>query len=784
METTNNNNRSGVTDVKDFIFLCLDKWKWFVLSAFIFVALTVLYLLATEPRYERTASIMIKEEDQTSSMLSGQLGAFSSMGLFNNTSNVSNELLALKSPAVVMEVVKTLNLDMNYSKRKGLRRVTLYGKTLPVNVQIGGLTDDDRVEMKIKFGKDGTYTVSHMKKNKTDYDGEVSGRLNGKTASPVGPITVTPTAYYKDQCDSTIKIVREEPYVMTEACIKSFSADISEEDATVIDINYKDVIIERSIDFINTLINVYKQNWMDDKNQLAQSTSKFINERLRVLEHDLGHVDSDISSYKSKHLMPDVVETTKMYMKEANETTAKLVALNNQLYMANYVRDYLRDNSNRNQLLPVNMLSESKAVEEQIAQYNVLQLRRNNTANNSSPTNPMVKEMDEQLAAMRTVILASLGNAISQLQIQINGLQASRDRSNAQIASTPTQAKDLLSVERQQKVMQELYIYLLQKREENELSQAFTAYNTRLICPPMGSKKPISPKKIRLLLLALLFGLALPAFIFYLKEKFNTAVRGKQDLTNLATPFIGEIPLHSTKKKDSEGKHIVVKPQTRNIINEAFRVIRTNLEFMANSHQNAKVLLLTSINPGSGKTFVTMNLSSTFAIKGKRVITLDLDIRKASLSEYVGSPKKGITNYLTGQTDDWKSLIKHNADCEQLDVIPVGTLPPNPAELLANGRLQHLIETLREEYDLIFIDSAPVDIVADTNIIADQADMTLFVIRSGLLERSMLPVVESFYTEKKLKNMALILNGTEVTTGRHRSGYGYGYGYGSYTKED
>lgn len=784
METTNNNNRSGVTDVKDFIFLCLDKWKWFVLSAFIFVALTVLYLLATEPRFERTASIMIKEEDQTSSMLSGQLGAFSSMGLFNNTSNVSNELLALKSPAVVMEVVKTLNLDMNYSKRKGLRRVTLYGKTLPVNVQIGGLTDDDRVEMKIKFGKDGTYTVSHMKKNKTDYDGEVSGCLNGKTASPVGPITVTPTAYYKDQCDSTIKIVREEPYVMTEACIKSFSADISEEDATVIDINYKDVIIERSIDFINTLINVYKQNWMDDKNQLAQSTSKFIDERLRVLEHDLGHVDSDISSYKSKHLMPDVVETTKMYMKEANETTAKLVALNNQLYMANYVRDYLRDNSNRNQLLPVNMLSESKAVEEQIAQYNVLQLRRNNTANNSSPTNPMVKEMDEQLAAMRTVILASLGNAISQLQIQINGLQASRDRSNAQIASTPTQAKDLLSVERQQKVMQELYIYLLQKREENELSQAFTAYNTRLICPPMGSKKPISPKKIRLLLLALLFGLALPAFIFYLKEKFNTAVRGKQDLTNLATPFIGEIPLHSTKKKDSEGKHIVVKPQTRNIINEAFRVIRTNLEFMANSHQNAKVLLLTSINPGSGKTFVTMNLSSTFAIKGKRVITLDLDIRKASLSEYVGSPKKGITNYLTGQTDDWKSLIKHNADCEQLDVIPVGTLPPNPAELLANGRLQHLIETLREEYDLIFIDSAPVDIVADTNIIADQADMTLFVIRSGLLERSMLPVVESFYTEKKLKNMALILNGTEVTTGRHRSGYGYGYGYGSYTKED
>ena len=785
---TEQNTRTNTDsmNLKDFFYLCLDKWKWFLLSVVVFVALTLLYLFSTEFVYERTAQVMIKEDDQTSSMLGGQLGgALSGMGLFNTTSNVSNELLALKSPAVVYEVVHRLKLDYNYSKRKGLRDVTLYGKTLPIEVTIDGLTEDDHVEMDITFGTGGQFTISDMKHNKTDYDDEVKGKMNAAVQTPVGNVTVRPTSYYTDQKDSVISVVREEPYIVTEGCIKRFSADISEEDATVIDINFKDVSIERINDFINMLIEVYKEYWMNDKNQLALSTSKFIDERLGVIEHDLGHVDNNISAYKSKHLMPDVVETTKIFMKEATEAEGKLVMLRNELYMATYIRDYLRDNSAKNQLLPSNMLSQSKAVEEQIAQYNALQLRRNSTAQSSSTENPIVAEMDSQLAAMRGAIMASLNNAIGQLQIQIKGLENNKQKNNAQIASTPIQAKDLLSVERQQRVLQELYIFLLQKREENELTQAFTAYNTRIICPPMGSKKPISPKRLRLLALMMLIGLAVPAAVFWMKEKFNTTVRGKQDLTNLATPFIGEIPLRQGKKKDGDKNRILVKPQTRNIINEAFRVIRTNLEFMSNSHANAKVVLLTSINPGSGKTFITMNLSSTFAIKGKHVITIDLDIRKASLSEYVGNPKKGITNYLTGQEDDWKSLIKHNPDCPTLDIIPVGTLPPNPAELLANGRLQSLITELRSVYDMVFLDSAPVDIVADTNIIADQADMTLFVIRSGLLERNMLPVIERFYTEKKLKNMALILNGTKVTTGRHhRQGYGYGYGYGSYTKEE
>ena len=297
-------------NLKDFFYLCLDKWKWFLLSIAVFVALTLLYLFSTESVYERMAQVMIKEDDQTSSMLGGQLGgALSGMGLFNNTSNVSNELLAMKSPAVVYEVVRRLKLDYDYSKRKGLRDVTLYGKTLPVEVTIDGLTDDDHVELDLHFGSGGQFTITDMKRNKTEYDDEVKGKLNAAVQTPVGNVTVRPTDYYTDQKDSVISVVREEPYIVTEGCIKRFSADISEEDATVIDISFKDVSIQRINDFINMLIEVYKEYWMNDKNQLALSTSKFIDERLGVIERDLGLVDNNISAYKSKHLMPDIVET-------------------------------------------------------------------------------------------------------------------------------------------------------------------------------------------------------------------------------------------------------------------------------------------------------------------------------------------------------------------------------------------------------------------------------------------------------------------------------------------
>ena len=344
-------------------------------------------------------------------------------------------------------------------------------------------------------------------------------------------------------------------------------------------------------------------------------------------------------------------------------------------------------------------------------------------------------------------------------------------------------------MERQQKVKEELYLYLLQKREENELSQAFTAYNTRLITAPRGSMFPTAPRKMNILLVAFAVGLLVPAVGIFMKENMNTKVRGRKDLENLSIPFIGEIPQYSgTKKKWWEFKHrkrqdmktIVVNEGNRNIINEAFRVLRSNMDFMASKDNNQHVFVLTSFNPGSGKSFLAINIAISFAIKKKKILVIDGDLRHRTVSSYVDSPNKGLSDYLNNQIEDWKKIIVSYKGYTNLHILPIGTVPPNPTELLEDSKLAMLIEALRPEYDYIFIDCPPVDIVADAQIIEKWADRTIFVVRSGLLDRSMLSELENMYTGKRFKNLSMILNGTESTGGRYGYRYGYHYGYASY----
>ena len=461
--------------------------------------------------------------------------------------------------------------------------------------------------------------------------------------------------------------------------------------------------------------------------------------------------------------------------------------------MTRYIRNYLTDETNKFHLLPANSGVVNSNLSTQIAEYNNKLLERNSLVSHSSVKNPLVKEMDASLNALRNALVSSIDNQLVSLNAQIKSQQNYRGQVTSQIASNPNQAKYLLSVERQQKVKESLYLYLLQKREENELSQAFTAYNTRIINMPGGSMAPVAPVKKNILLVAFALGLLIPVVIIFMAEIMNTAIRGRKDLENLTIPFVGEIPLGFRKKKFSrkvqeQNTAIVVKEKSRNVINEAFRVVRTNLEFMQNKEADSHVIMVTSANPGSGKTFISFNLSACLGIKGKRVIVIDLDLRKGSLSQYVNKPKKGISDYLAGDVDDIKEVIVKPAGDAKLDIVPVGTMPPNPTELLFSERLEQLIAGLRKEYDYIFIDCPPVEIVADAAIINKLADMTLFVVRAGLLDRSMLPEIEKFYTDKKYKNMSLILNGTDSGSGRYgyKYGYKYGYhyGYAGYTKEE
>ena len=385
--------------------------------------------------------------------------------------------------------------------------------------------------------------------------------------------------------------------------------------------------------------------------------------------------------------------------------------------------------------------------------------------------------------------MQSIDNEIVQLKNRIADVQGSVHDTKSQIASNPTQAKYLLSVERQQKVKEQLYLFLLQKREENQLSKAFTAYNTKMLNPPGGSKRPSKPVKMNVFLIALALGIFVPMVLIFIASNMDTAVHCRKDVETLTLPFLGEIPLSYKKRrgifalfnKRKEIREIVVQEKNRNEINEAFRVVRTNLEFISGKTGSCKSIMFTSANPGSGKTFVTMNLATSFAIKNKKVIVFDLDMRKASLSTFVDSPETGISDYLSGSVENFESVVVKGKTNQNLAVVPVGTIPPNPTELLFSERLEKAFNIAREKYDYIFIDCPPLDIVADASIINKFSDLTVFVIRAELFDKSMLRDVQKNYDEKRYKNMMLILNGTVAESngyGYHKYGYSYSYGYG------
>ena len=772
--------------IQDLWSMFVPKWYWFAISLFITLTIAVLYLLSTPPIYTRTAAILVKDNSKSSSSTSA-MNDFSDLGIFKSNTNINNELLTLKSPTLMTEVVNRLGLNETFTIRKGLKNVDLY-KVSPVTI-----TFCDKIEVPlsftIKFSSKEAFAISELEISGEDIGETLSAQMGDSIQTSAGIMIVSPTQEITDVFIGTsIRYVRGSVRAAVDTYSNALVAELGNEDATIINLSINDTSIRKAEDILNTLIEVYNENWIRDKNQIAVSTSQFISDRLGVIESELGHVDENISSYKSEHLLPDVQAASSLYMAQSAENNKELSTLNNQLSTAQYIRREL-NTKQLDQTLPANSGIVSANIETQISEYNNLVLDRNRLIANSSEKNPLVKNMASSLQSMQRTIIQSVDNLIVSLNTQIRSLRRQEEATTNRLASNPNQAKYLLSVERQQKVKEELYLYLLQKREENELSQAFTAYNTRLITAPRGSMFPTAPRKMNILLVAFAVGLLVPAVGIFMKENMNTKVRGRKDLENLSIPFIGEIPQYSgTKKKWWEFKHrkrqdmktIVVNEGNRNIINEAFRVLRSNMDFMASKDNNQHVFVLTSFNPGSGKSFLAINIAISFAIKKKKILVIDGDLRHRTVSSYVDSPNKGLSDYLNNQIEDWKEIIVSYKGYTNLHILPIGTVPPNPTELLEDSKLSMLIEALRPEYDYIFIDCPPVDIVADAQIIEKWADRTIFVVRSGLLDRSMLSELENMYTGKRFKNLSMILNGTESTGGRYGYRYGYHYGYASY----
>lgn len=775
-------NSSTTMPLSDIFFLTLRHWPWIILSVAVCVGAAYFYLLRTPNVYTRSAEILIKTEAKGQSIIGGE--EFSNLGLFQTNTNLQNEMLNLKSLDLMEEVVKRLALDVNYYKDGRFHNSVVYGYDLPVKLTMSDFPDDGSFSLDLNVDKEGKVTIKDLKDGGNDaFEDAFTGNLNDSIKTPIGKIVISPSANYKIG-EPVNLIVNKIPMSAARNSYNGrLGVSVSNEKASVIKIMLSDLSIQRADEVLNTLIGVYNENWIRDKNQIAISTSNFINDRLGVIESELGNVDSDISSYKSTNLIPNVDMAASMYMNQNQQVQSQIMDVTNQLSMARYIRSYLTSDGNRDQLLPANTGFQSSNIQSLISQYNEKLLQRNSLIAKSSEKNPLVIQLDEQLNAQRQAIVRTIDNEIIALNTLMKSLRGSEAQTISHLASNPTQAKNLLSTERQQKVKESLYLFLLQKREENELSQAFTAYNTKIVNKPGASGIPAVPNRRNILAIAFLIGLALPFGFTFVKETINTKVRGRKDVEHLVTPFLGEIPQYGSRKKKS-GETMLVKAGKRDVINEAFRVLRTNIEFMCNASEDGNVIALTSFNPGSGKSFLSMNIAMSIALKGKRVLVIDGDMRHGSTSAYVGTPETGLSDYLSGADTDINQLIVRDSACDTLFVLPIGSIPPNPTELLETPRFKQLVEQLKSEFDYVFIDCPPIEVVADAQIIDKQADRTFFVIRAGLLDRSMVNELDRLYEDKKFKNMAFILNGTINEQGRYgyshsyRYGYGYGYGYG------
>lgn len=786
MAAKNNSNAQQEDDsvrLQDLLYMCLAHWRWFVVSLVVCLGLAIIYLAVTPPVFTRSASIRIKDDSKGKSV-SSSLENFSDYGIFASNTNVVDELETLETPDLMRDVVQQLHLDIDYTIDGRFHKETLYGKTLPVKISLPGVSADETASLDMYVEPNGYVTLSGFMRDGESLDGDpVTVKVGQSVQTPLGRVSVMRTAAWNVEDEMNIHVAKSRLHGVVDNYFSRLKAEQTDKKSNVIAISFNDVSAQRAEDVLSMLITAYNESWVKDKNQIAISTSAFISERLRVIEGELGRVDNDISSYKSANLVPDVQAAANLYMNQASQAYDAVSTLNNQAYMARYIRNYLASDNNKFQLLPANSGLDNSAITAQITEYNDKMLERNELVSRSSESNPLVVEMDRALSGMRGALLHSIDNQIVALNEQIRSQQGRGGSATSKIASNPKQSKYLLSVERQQKVKEALYLFLLQKREENELSQAFTAYNTRVIAAPGGRMNPTSPVSRNVFLIAILLGLAIPVGIIMLRENMNTTVRGRKDLENLTIPFIGEIPIYVRydkkgifRRRMPEEKAIVVKEGSRDIMNEAFRVLRTNLEFMIDKSRS-NVFVVSSFNAGSGKTFLTVNTAVSFAIKGKKVIVIDGDLRHGSTSAYFDSPRPGLSDYLGGMVDSMDEIIYTDKAHAGIKVIPVGTIPPNPTELLFSERLKKVVDMARAEFDYVFIDCPPIEIVADMPILEKLADSTIFVVRVGLLERSMLPDLQAIYDEKKYKNMSVILNGTEGGGGRYGYGYGYRYGY-------
>ena len=809
-EPAHSPEETSTLSLQDILIILKANWLFILLSLIVCLALGFLYIKSSPHQYSRSASLLIKNETPMNSAMQ-QLAQFAG-DKHAYSDDVSNQIIILSTERVVSETVRRLGLDVQYHYRAGLREKDLY-KQSPVSIRFVNADPDEKITLRVKpdKGSDSQVILYDIKSSLVGKVQEpITAPLGDTIATPIGQVVVEATPYYSNfPSYEVLKVQKENFHSIVDSYMSSLQVSLQQKDASVIKLTMQSSNPQLAEDFLSTLILVYTELEREDKVKVAESTQRFVDDRLAIISSELGQVDAEIEGFKQSQQIADIQAEAQEYIKGRSEIKTRLVELNNSISIAQFVRGHLKDKNQMEALIPANVGIASPAIEAAIAKYNELLLKRDQLQANSSSQNPLVQELNTQLAAQRLSIITSIDNLISTLEVERQGILSEQSSYKGRITSVPMQERIVGSIYRQQKIKEELYLFLLNVREQNALSIESAESNARLIQAPTGPVAPVSPRVPIIMLAAGLLGLLIPTAIIYIRSIANNKVRGKADIERYTTiPVLGEVPHYKASKHhvkstaehlkdqligltpkeqseviDQASRTFIVGRHRRSLVSEAFTVIRSNISFLApDNGAPVKRILVTSAIPGSGKTFTSSNLALSLAQSGKRVLLIDCDIRKNTLSKAIGMHCRGqlgLSSYLSDARITPEQIMSPSLQTESLIFLPSGPIPPNPTELLMSPRFEELLQYADEAFDYIVLDTIPVLNLADTRVISHLTDITIMVIRENHLPRRLLPELEALYRDKRLKGLCVVLNDAGV--GASAYGYGYGsYGYGSY----
>ena len=796
--------------LRDILVILKANWLFILLSLLVCLILGFLYVKSSPHQYSRSASLLIKSETSINSAIE-RLAQFTG-DKHSYSDDVSNQIIILGTERVVSETVRRLGLDVQYHYDAGLRERDLY-KQSPVSIRFVDADPDEKVSLRVKLDKDDADNQVILYDIKSSLTGKVQepivATLGDTIATPIGKIVVENTPYYSNFPNyEVVKVQKDNFNAVVRSYMKALQVSLQQKDASVIKLTIQSGNPLLAEDFLSTLILVYTELERSDKVKIAESTQRFVDDRLAIISSELGQVDAEIEDFKQSQQIADIQAEAQEYIKGSSEISVRLVELNNRISIAQFVRGHLRDKNQMESLIPANVGIASPAIEAAIAKYNELLLKRDQLQANSSSQNPLVQELNTQLAAQRLSILTSIDNLLSTLEVERRGILSEQSSYKGRITSVPMQERIVGSIYRQQKIKEELYLFLLNVREQNALSIEAAESNARLIQAPTGPAEPVSPRVPIIMLAAGLLGLLIPTAVLYIRGIANNRIRGKADIERYTSiPVLGEIPHYKASKKQIKHVEEQIKDQLvglsskerneiidqaarmfigghhrRSVVSEAFTVVRSNISFLAPDHDApVKRILVTSAIPGSGKTFSSSNLALSLAQAGSRVLLIDCDLRKNTLSKAIGMHRAGLdglSTYLSDGKVEPQDIICSTSVADSLFFTPSGPIPPNPTELFMSPRFEALLDYADSQFDYIVLDTIPVLNLADTRVISPLADITIMIARENHLPRRLLPELETLYRERLLKGLSIIVNDAGV--GASSYGYGYGYGYGSY----